>query len=440
MMKGPRIAVSYLVLALAVSSVMLVLAGCIGESQSGNHGRLILIGIDGASPRLVGRLFAEERLPNLAALARRGVRGKLRSELPLFSPRIWNTIVTGLRPKEHGITSFFKTGKKGQDRLFTSVDRRAPALWTIVNEAGLSVGVVNFWNTHPLEAVDGVMVSDHVLAREIEGMKRMNGTIDALDFRRVVHPLEWSSRLVAALRERATPLPDDFESPFAEPRPIPDWVHRSVLQRRYAEDAALARIAEVILDEAQPDVMLVLLPGIDRVSHYLWGTIEPVDVQPPDVVASPETPASGQNALLDYYVFTDALIGILLKSFGPGHRVMIVSDHGFEAGRALMNLTGVHESSKAQDGVLFAAGPGIIPGGEAEDVSIYDIAPTLLAWLGLPAGVAMDGRIAPFLHLDEALAPVDYSSLEPQLVQPPTEDASAEAELVKQLKALGYAE
>ncbi|MBW1884272.1 MAG: alkaline phosphatase family protein, partial [Deltaproteobacteria bacterium] len=55
---------------------------------------MILIGIDGASPRIVDQLIAQGKLPNLARIAERGVAGPLRSEFPIESPRIWNTIAT----------------------------------------------------------------------------------------------------------------------------------------------------------------------------------------------------------------------------------------------------------------------------------------------------------------------------------------------------------
>ena len=37
---------------------------------------------------------------------------------------------------------------------------------------------------------------------------------------------------------------------------------------------------------------------------------------------------------------------------------MVVSDHGFEAGRSMGLLTGAHKSEQALLGVIFASGPG----------------------------------------------------------------------------------
>ena len=38
-------------------------------------------------------------------------------------------------------------------RLYTSADRNGRALWNIASAAGLRVGVVNWWTTHPAEIV-----------------------------------------------------------------------------------------------------------------------------------------------------------------------------------------------------------------------------------------------------------------------------------------------
>ncbi|TPW12829.1 MAG: hypothetical protein FD129_1391, partial [bacterium] len=44
------------------------------------------------------------------------------------------------------------------------------------------------------------------------------------------------------------------------------------------------------------------------------------------------------------------------------------------------------------DGIVILAGPGVLPGTTLSRASVYDIAPTLLARLGLPLPVEMEGR------------------------------------------------
>lgn len=409
---------------------------CSQDPRPKTEPRLILIGIDGASPRIVESLMAKGRLPNLAKIAERGVYGRLQSEMPIYSPRIWNTIVTGKTPEKHGIISFFYKGPDDQHHLYASTDRRVPALWSIVSDAGLSVGVVNFWNTYPLEKIAGVMVSDHVLAKELEAQRRMTGVPES-EIGAVIYPDEWNSRLAGMVQDRATPIPE-FESPFSEGKVLPHWAPRDEFQRRFEEDGALARMAEEISKLEEPDVMMVLLTGIDRISHHIWGVMEPPDSYPPGLVPTPEGRAGGKAALFGYYEYTDALIGALVADFGPDDRVMVISDHGFEAAKALLSLTGGHDTKLALDGVVYARGPGIAAGGEVRDVSVYDITPTILAWLGLPVARDMDGQVASFLVPEEIPSIDSYDAIVTEFVNPNEVPSGVESDIIDQLRALGY--
>ena len=120
------------------------------------RGRVLLVGIDGAGVHVMRPLMEEGRLPNLARIARDGVVGPLQSFLPLHSPRIWATIATGKVPEKHGILTFAYTDDAGQRRLYDSRDRKVHAIWNIASNAGLEVGVVNYWNTYPPEIIEGV--------------------------------------------------------------------------------------------------------------------------------------------------------------------------------------------------------------------------------------------------------------------------------------------
>jgi arylsulfatase A-like enzyme len=127
-----------------------------------------------------------------------------------------------------------------------------------------------------------------------------------------------------------------------------------------------------------------------------------------------------------------------MQAYGPEDLVVVVSDHGFEAGRSLAGVTGVHSTRKALLGVIFASGRGIRLPPEKQPVSVNDVTPTILAWLGLPVGADMDGRVASFLADAEAeqIASHDAAPIE-RLSHVPS---GAEGEILQQLRALGYLE
>jgi hypothetical protein len=425
---------------LALSLIALVAVACgerSADAPTPRH-RVLMVGIDGASPLLVDPLLAAGRLPNLAELARRGAAGTIRSMVPIDSPRIWNTIATGKDPDKHGILRFAHKTASGDNTLYLSTDRKVHALWNIVSDAGMTVGVVNFWNTYPPELVQGVMVSDHLLARNIDGRRRITKAGEVSPGP-VVYPETWSGRLSSRLEEpeRLT----RFENPLRMERGLPRYLVLvgDDLPRRFDEDGLLTRIALEIDEGIEPDLLMVLLPGIDRTSHFLWGSLQAdQDVYDEELRLSRAEQQAGRAALETYYEYTDALIGRLVERFDDDDLVIVLSDHGFEVGRGMGLLTGIHEGEAALDGVFFAAGPGIAPGTVVKDLSVRDVTPSVLAWLGLPVGQDMDGRVAGFLRTQEVthvashdVGPVQRMSLRP---------SGAEDEIVDQLRSLGYLE
>jgi len=420
---------------LASCILVAVLAmACGGGSEP--RGRVLLIGIDGASLKIARPMLLAGELPNLAAIAQQGVYGPLRSHVPISSPRIWASIATGKMPKRHGILSFAKDDGEGGTRLFLSSDRKGHALWNIVSDAGKRVAVVNWWTTYPVETVNGVMVSDHMLAGEVQGRRNLTGATGAATGP-IVYPEDWEARLLALAE--VTQSVTDVTDPFSDVSRFPDWALPERLSERYHNDERVTRIALEIDRELRPDLMMVFLPGIDRVSHRLWGALEP----PADGSDGPFTPAEREAsaaALRRYYAFTDALIGELSKSFGPGDLVMVVSDHGFEAGSSMIFLTGDHKTAKALNGVIFARGPDIVPPQDKRPVSVNDVTPTILAWLGLPVGDDMQGRPASFLAVDvSGIARVASHDTRP-IERIGDAPSGAEESLLEHLRSLGYLE
>jgi hypothetical protein len=401
-------------------------------------GRVLLVGIDGATLRIIGPMIQAGRLPHLAALAEAGASGPLRSHAPIYSPRIWNSIATGKTPAKHGIEGFTYKDEKGAQHLYLSEHRKVHAVWNIASAAGLTVGVVNWWNSYPPEVIDGVMISDHAKPRRLAEMRKLTG---ASDLQVVagsnVYPAAWDARVrdLYALRLR---IPETRD-PFLGNTGLPDWMSKEELSKRFHDDASTARIACVVQKEIAPDLMMVFLPGIDRVSHRLWAAVEPPSAydEPPDL--SDAQRRASRAALEAYYAYSDALVGVLSRGYGDDDLVMVVSDHGFEAGEHLGTLTGVHDSDAALDGILFARGPGIAARSSSRGTSVNDITPTLLAWLGLPLGDDMDGRVASFVTPRQPVRHVathDVGKIE----RVRTVESGSESEILDQLRALGYIE
>jgi predicted AlkP superfamily pyrophosphatase or phosphodiesterase len=404
------------------------------------RGRLLLIGIDGASPGLTRELMQAGRLPNLAKLAAGGIWGPVRSMIPLESPRIWATIATGKFPNKHRIRSFGYRDEEGKIRLYLSTDRKTHALWNITSAAGRSTSVINWWTTYPPERIAGVMVSDHAIPEEFRyRLDTFEATDDGYSAPEI-YPAEWSRRLapLVTLREPAT----ETAHPFAEKAAFPPFVNTEALEAIYRVDNATARMAFEVAKGEEPDVYLVYLKGIDRMSHHLWGMLEPASSYPENLRPSDQSRRAGAEAIYRYYEFTDAVIGKLIAGYGADDLVMVVSDHGFQADVIRDNLTGGHHDQTAIHGVLFARGPGIRVGQPLPPNSkIKDITPTLLAWLGLPTALDMDGEVAAYLTLPggAAIEPIETYDTSP-IERVGSVAGGSEEQILKELRALGYLE
>jgi len=125
--------------------------------------KIILIGIDGADWKVMLPLVKEGMLPNIASLMERGVSAWCRTFKPAKSPVIWTSIATGVGPEKHGIVDYdvVVDPEKGLVVPVTSNARKVNALWNILSEAGLRVGVVGWWASWPAEEVNGFIISDH---------------------------------------------------------------------------------------------------------------------------------------------------------------------------------------------------------------------------------------------------------------------------------------
>jgi hypothetical protein len=419
-----------------VAAAALALAlGC-GGAGDGDR-RVLIVGIDGATLRVIDPLLAAGRLPTLARLRAQGASGPLRSELPLASPRIWNSIATGKRPEAHGIEDFSYRDADGTRRLYLSRHRKVRALWNIASDAGREVAVVNWWNTFPPDRVRGVIVSDHALPGRPDALARETGAA-APPGGPTVFPPVWQSR-IDALQQRPV-LPEGLPDPLGEERELPDWVDFEDLRRFPGMDAGITAVALELSRELRPDLLMILLPGIDRVSHHLWIGLEPQGLYPPErfPLTRSEWQAAG-DALRRYYAYTDALLARLIEHFDADDLVMVMSDHGFQ-GVTLpeARLTGHHQDDGASVGVWFARGPGIPPGSSTAGSTIYQVLPTVLTWMGLPVADDLVGAPADFLALAPARRVASYEGAPIERVE--VGPSGHEREILEELRALGYLE
>jgi arylsulfatase A-like enzyme len=448
---------------------LLLLAGaCAPVQAEAARPPVLLVGVDGLEWKVLLRMIAEGRLPQLADLMERGVFGWLATDQPTFSPRLWATIATGKPPEEHGILGFVwrNPERHRQRRLYTSLDRRTKAFWNILSDHGVASDTIGWWTTFPAEEVDGFMVSQ-TNTRSREGGNMKGSLLRGVPHQ--VHPPERQEAVLAALEENERILPElearifgDFPEPLTAEE-AEDWA-----SCRWAFRADATYLAVALEQARSPDrgsVTSIYFGATDVLGHMYWDAFEP---EPYGLSPESRRVQLFARTLTSYYAFVDDAIGQLLATLPPDATVLVVSDHGI--GTPPEVLAGGPEQWRAHPGdhghgpagVVIAAGHGILSRRSAappvaspprlEDLQeighIADVCPTLLALLDLPVGEDMQGKVMEGLvdpafldaHPIRGVPTHDdpewlASRPDPAQVQPPEAD-----ERVAQLEALGYIE
>ncbi len=186
--------------------------------------------------------------------------------------------------------------------------------------------------------------------------------------------------------------------------------------------------------------MGVYFEAVDACGHLFMEDAPP---KRPDVSA--EDFAAFHETVDRCYEYQDGVLADLLRLEGPQTVTIVVSDHGFKSGDLRPQTSGRADTGLAPlwhrlHGVVFLHGRGIVRGKELTGASVLDVAPTVLAILGIPSSHELPGHplTAGFAPggLPEAPAAVSaYAPLRPRRLPA---DTSADPEAVRKLAALGY--
>jgi predicted AlkP superfamily phosphohydrolase/phosphomutase/tetratricopeptide (TPR) repeat protein len=350
--------------------------------------RVLLVGWDAADWQMIEPLLAQGLMPTLARLLERGAAGNLATTRPILSPILWNTIATGKRADAHGVLGFTEPDPAGAGiRTTASTSRRAKALWNILTQCGLRSNVVGWYASHPAEPILGAMVSNQTEFRSPDEPPLSPLPANS------VHPAELAEQL-AECRIHPTELDETAVLPFVPnaERVAAQEKHRlDKLLGMLAQTASVQAFATDLMARDDWDFTAVYYEGIDRFGH------EFMEFHPPkmDAVSQEEFEAY-QHCMVGIYRFHDMMLESLLALAGEETAVVIVSDHGYWNDHRRPDPRAAESNPVAWHrpfGVFAAAGPGIKAGTRLHGGSILDIAPTVLALLGLPAGKDMPGRV-----------------------------------------------
>jgi Tfp pilus assembly protein PilF len=433
-------------LSVRVDSVRMALPGAPASREPIPGSKLLVIGLDGADWRVIDPLLRRGQLPTLAKLIQDGVRARLKSVDPILSPVVWTTAATGFLPSEHGILDFLvRDTRTGKEVPVTSRHRKVKAVWNLLSDSGVSVGVIGWWATWPAEYVDGYIVSDRVayqlfgqnfdrddviggrtfppdLYQKIRPLVQAPSSVDASELKRY---LRYSSR-------GSAPPSVDFASREKE--------FKTVL----ASTSTFEGIALALGSNGFNSFEAIYFEGIDTVSHLFMPFHPP---QRPGI--SSQDFDTFSEAVDAFYARQDQILGEILAKADPGTGIVILSDHGFKSesdrprGESRINYASA-ASWHRKYGIFVASGGRFRKGASLSEVSILDLTPTILTYFGLPVGEDMQGRPMTEVFQPEFLQehPVTYrpswETQAPPTVAEQLADPEGDKAIREKLLALGY--
>ncbi len=261
--------------------------------------KVLILGLDGASPELIESLIDLGRLPTFAKIKKEGVRGRLRTTIPPITGSAWSSFMTGKNPGKHGIFDFI-TRKDGTYRLspIHSHLREGKAFWSWASDAGRKICIFNVPITYPPEKVNGIMVS---------GMLTPRGRADYAHPQSIVEEL---GKITGGYRIH-------LDESFSRGR------EEIFLKRLYEVTDQRMKAMEYLFRKDDWDLFVGVIEGIDLIQHELWHCWDPTHFRH----RAPDKKYS--DAIPSFYQKIDNFINRVIKEWIDSQWTMIVmSDHG----------------------------------------------------------------------------------------------------------------
>jgi predicted AlkP superfamily phosphohydrolase/phosphomutase len=272
-----------------------------------NGSRVLGIGMDAAQGPYVRELIDRGELPGLAALLERGSWSRVKSPAYIGSGTVWPTFASGTEPWEHGYQSEWSWHPE-QMRVQKHTRKFEP-FWRPLDEQGVSVGVVDVPFLEPAPLSHGFELS------EWGSHERAFGHISS-------SPPELAARV---LREPG-------RHPFAsEPPQDPEGMSTGRLTR-IAEGARRGiqmrgELGRRLLQEHEPDLLLLVFSELHHAGHVLWHTAEPESP-----IYAGKSLADARPRMIELYKEFDAQVEALAEAAGDRARIVVFSLHGMRPG------------------------------------------------------------------------------------------------------------
>lgn len=265
--------------------------------------KVVLIGIDGGEFRILKTMIDKNRMPNLEKIIEHGVVADIDGYVK-GPGQGWASLMTGQPPDQHGIFYWSLYDKTINSRSF-----RQPLLWEILGQHNIKSCIVNLSYTYPPKPFNGYMISG--------GGSLVNSEL--------MHTISYPKTLIDEINRKIGCYIVDCKyqdgSIERHMRLIDDLIEMT----RIRTDACL-----YIMEKYSPEFVFPVFRGADLIQHCYWNLICSVRS-----VKTKYLPL--MRKIEEYYEQLDNSIFNLFEKY-EGSYNFIISDHGFCANKAIVNI------------------------------------------------------------------------------------------------------
>ncbi len=275
--------------------------------------RVVLLGLDGATYRLLKPWADDGTLPNFAQLFEEAAWGELASTIPPTTPPAWAACLTGKNPGKHGIFDFRESPLKYPDRpLINLSSMQGRKLWHLFAADGRKSAVVNVPITFPPDdTIDGLMVS---------GMMTPSNDSDW------AYPAAVKSEILKAVGDYVV----NIDIPKYD---VELWKDANGFLADVEYSFQKRKEAFWYLLESKPwHFFMIVFVNMDRIQHLFWKYLDPEWPLYESKMAKRLRPR-----IIKSYQMVDEMLGELRRKIGDTP-LIIMSDHGFGATRQWFNV------------------------------------------------------------------------------------------------------
>jgi len=258
--------------------------------------RVMVIGLDGLTLKLLLPLAAAGELPTFARLLQGGAHGELRSVTNMTTGPTWASFATGCGPARHGILHDFHH-QPGSYALRPTGGRdlRAPAFWRLASDAGRAAIVLNVPHSYPARPLRGVLLAGiDAPGERAPGFDTPPGSYRELRRAGIDYMIDCGlASYMQAGRVTAG---------------------AAAVER---ETEGRTRAAEHFMRRHDWDLLVVVYSLPDVWQHYYWAALS----------AAPDR--AGRERIYDGYRMIDRHLARLLAYLPADGLAIVCSDHGF---------------------------------------------------------------------------------------------------------------